>query len=577
MNMGSKRRGQPRSALAPSLLALACLVGLLLAPSASAGEPVPVEVGRVGLALPADGRGALLVPVRYPIQLVGQRLELRVSLRRPGRGTIDSWISRAHANGGPLRAPERRRWFSFVHRIDLSRRTTRRIRHGLTPRPIAVVNASAALDLNRDGRADLAASDTERQPLPGGYARRLCATVPQLRTRLRRPVRARLPACGAGVRWRVSRPIHGTATIRDGRLIYRSARGFRGTESLELRGRVAGAGSSARRGKLVAPVQIKVLSGAEVSVRALGDSVTAGFGYYDDGSLMQFTSLPSCKPGAKTYDDACSSNSLDRDNEAAQVEYAPDYGLSSNVSWAAQWANQYGVANYANFAVSGSEPKDWSPGGQLYDTTKRIEAESPDYILLTAGANPLLSEMLFGVDNMGCAIWADVFGRYRECVEGAFASVKLRANLKALYAELVDHTHAMIYLMQYPLSVPASALAYSATQIAMMGAMLNGEIAAAAAEVNGARLQVVAPPHFNVGIDVSPVFPSEYTCSSLGYGVDGRSVQSDPSQDELLLAHPLSFCPGPAKGEPWVISGDTGIHPSATGYAQMASQLPAPE
>lgn len=555
------------------LLALGCLVSLLLAPSASAAEP-KVEVGRVGLALPADGRGALLVPVRYPIQLVGQRLELRVSLRRPGRGTIDSWISRTHANGGPLRLPERRRSFSFVHRIDLSRRTTRRIRHGLRPSPIAVVNASAALDLNRDGHADLSAGDTERQPLSGRYARGLCATVPQLRTRAGRPLTARLPTCGASVRWRVSRAQHGAARVHNGRLIYRPARKFRGTESLELRGRVAGASSSRR---LAAPVQIKVLSGAEVSVRALGDSVTAGFGYYDDGSLMQFTSLLSCKPGARTYDDACSSNSLDRSNEATQVEYAPDYGLSNNVSWAAQWANQYGVTNYANFAVSGSEPKDWSPGGQFYDTTKRIEAESPDYILLTAGANPLLSEMLFGLDNMGCAIWSDVFGRYRECVESAFAGVKLRANLKALYTELVDNTHATIYLMQYPLSVPASALAYSATQIAMMVAMLNEEIAAAASEVNGSRLRVIAPPHFNVGIDVSPVFPSQYTCSSLGYLVDGRSVQSDPSQDLLLINHPLSFCSGPAKGEPWVISGDTGIHPSAAGYAQMSSQLPAPE
>jgi lysophospholipase L1-like esterase len=557
-------------------LALACLIGLLLAPSANSAEP-KVEVGRVGPAIPTDGRGALLVPVRYPIQLLGQRLELRLSLRRPGRGTIDSWISRTHANGGPLRLPERRRWFGFVHRVDLSRRTTRRIRHGLMPRPIAVVNASAALDLNRDGKADLAAGDTERQPLPRDYVRGLCATVPQLRTRAGRPIDARLPACGANVRWHVSRARHGAATIRNGRLIYRPARRFRGTESLELRGRIAGANSSARRGKPVAPVQIKVLSGAEVSVRALGDSVTAGFGYYDDGSLMQFTSLLDCKPGAKAYDDACSSNSIDRDNQAAQVEYAPDYGLSNNVSWAAQWANQHGVTNYANFAVSGSEPKDWSPGGQFYDTTKRIEAESPDYILLTAGANPLLSEMLFGVENMGCAIWADVFGKYRECIEEAFAGVRLRANLKALYTELVDNTDATIYLMQYPLSVPASALAYSATQIAMMGAMLNGEIAAAASEVNGTRLQVVAPPHFNVGIDISPVFPAEYTCSSLGYLVDGRSVQSDPSQDELLIDHPLSFCSGPAKGEPWVISGDTGIHPSATGYAQMAAQLPAPE
>lgn len=559
------------------LLALACLVSLLLlAPAAAAREPAPVEVGRVGLAAPVDGRGALLVPVRYPIQLVGQRVELRLSLRRPGRGTIDAWISRAHANGGPLQVPERRRWFSFVHRIDLSRRTTRRLRRGVSPRPIVVVNASEALDLNRDGKADLDAGDSARQILPRGYAQRLCATVPQLRTRPGRALAVRLPACGSDVSWRVSRPRGGSAKIHGGRLIYHPRRGFRGTESLELRGRAPGARSSARRRTLMAPVEIKVLRGEGPSVRALGDSVTAGFGYYDDGSLMPFTSLLTCKPGDKSYDDACSSNSLNRSNEEAAVEYAPDYGLSNNVSWAAQWANEHGVTNYANFAVSGSEPSDWSPGGQLYDTTKRIEAEDPEYILLTAGANPLLSEMLFGVDNMGCAIWANVFGEYRECIEAAFAKVELRANLKALYTELVDNTRATIYLMQYPLSVPATALAYSATQIAMMGQLLNEEIAAAATEVNAARLRPIAPPHFNVGVDISPVFPSEYSCSRFGYEVDGRSVQSDPSQDELLLDHPLSFCSGPAKGPPWVIDGDTGIHPSASGYAQMASQLPAP-
>jgi hypothetical protein len=185
--------------------------------------------------------------------------------------------------------------------------------------------------------------------------------------------------------------------------------------------------------------------------------------------------------------------------------------------------------------------------------------------------------MLFGVDNMGCAIWSEVFGAYRECIEAAFAEVKLRADLEALYAELVENTRATIYLMQYHLAVPASALAYSATQIAMLGAMLNAEIAAVAAAVSATRLRVVEPPHFDVGIDISPLFPSEYSCSSLGLLVDGRSVQSDPSQVELLLAHPLSFCSGPAKGPPWVIAGDTGIHPSAAGYAQMAARLPAPE
>jgi hypothetical protein len=194
---------------------------------------------------------------------------------------------------------------------------------------------------------------------------------------------------------------------------------------------------------------------------------------------------------------------------------------------------------------------------------------------MTMGANPLLSEMLFGADNMGCAIYADVFGGYQRCVEEAFAEVGLQEHLKSLYSYLVANTDATIFLMQYHLSVPSTALAYSATQIAAMGALLNREIAAVAAAVGSKRLQVVAPPHFNVGIDISPVYPSRYTCSIFGYRVDGPSVQSNPTQDELEVLHPLSFCDD-EEFVNWVIDGDTGIHPSAAGYEQMASQVPAP-
>jgi lysophospholipase L1-like esterase len=567
--------GERRAAgvtIAALCLALTCLLGLVLAPAA-AGEPAAVEVGGVRLATPVQGRGALLVPVRYPIQLVGQRVELRVSLVGQRGGTVHTWTVRALANGGAPRAPETRRRFTFVHGIRLSRRLTRSIRRGFTVQ----VDANEALDINRDGVAELDSSDRVRQLLPRGYPRRLCAGIPQLRARPGRPVTAKLPLCGSEVRWQIARrPRHGSAEIREGRLIYRSAKQFRGTAAIELRARAPGHATSIGGRPLTAPVQIKVGRGEGATVRALGDSVTAGFGYYDDGSLMSIDSLLSCRPGETTYDDACSSNSIDRSNEGTAVEYAPDYGLSNNVSWAAQWANEHAITDYANFAVSGSEPSDWTPGGQFHDTTKRIEAEDPDYILMTMGANPLLSEMLFGVDNMGCAIWSDLFGRYRECIEEAFASVHLRANLKSLYAELVDNTGATIYLMQYHLSVPSSALAYGATQIAMMGQLLNEQIASVAAEVSTTRLHVIAPPHFNVGIDISPVYPSGYSCSSLGYQVDGQSVQSEPTQDELLIDHPLSFCPGPAEGPPWVLGGDTGIHPSAAGYTRMASRIPAP-
>lgn len=586
-DVGRPRRARP-GRVASACLALACLTGLLAVPSAAAEDEQAtapaVEIGQVRLSAPADGRGALLVPVRYPIQLLGRPLELRLIVRRPDRGgAIRGWRLRARANGGDLRRPERRRRFTFVHRVALGPQLTRQLELGVgtgqhrgRARPLVQVDAGAVLDVNRDGAPELDSTDRQLQALPRGHAgRRLCSSPPLLVVRPARRATVPLPTCGAAVRWRIARgPAHGSARIRDGRLAYRASARFRGADSIKLSQRSGGASRSALGRS--APVEIRVSSGSGAVVRALGDSVTAGFGYYDDGTLMPFTSLLSCKPAEKLFDDACSSNSTSRSNEESEVHYAPDYGLSNNVSWAAQWSNEHGITNYENLAVSGSEPSTWLPGGQLHSTLVQLESEEPDYILMTIGANPLLSEMLFGVDRMGCAIWSDLFGDYRGCIEEAFASVRLRANLKRLYEELVTDTEATIYLMQYQLSIPASALAYSATQIAEMGELLNGEIASVAAEVGSPRLHVVAPPHFPVGIDISPVYPSSYSCSHLGYMVDGPSVQSKASQDELLVAHPLSFCSGPLDGPPWVIGGDTGIHPSAAGYAQMASQVPRP-
>jgi lysophospholipase L1-like esterase len=247
---------------------------------------------------------------------------------------------------------------------------------------------------------------------------------------------------------------------------------------------------------------IRVGSAAHAVVRAMGDSVTAGFGYYDTGKAMPLFNLLECKPGNVTPVDSCPSNSAVLDNEAKKVEYAPDFGLSNNISWVAQWSNEHGITDYENLAISGSEPGQWAPGGPLYATTKQIESEDPDYILMTLGANPLLDEMLFGIESMGCAIYADVFGKYDECIEESFAKISLHENLENIYRELAKNTDATIYLMRYHLSIPSTALAYSAVQIAEMAKMMNAEIAKVAGEVNPQRLRVVAPPHFNVGIDL---------------------------------------------------------------------------
>jgi lysophospholipase L1-like esterase len=589
----------------------ALLVLLLVAGSAEAADktrklktihpPAKVGVGRVALARTSPGRDALLFAVRYPIQAVGRVMTTTVTVSVPGERPSTSALS-TRVSAGELRRPDRRRKFVFVHEVELSRAVTKSVEAaGREGRRVKVrVSVDGRIDVDDDGVLELSSHATATRALgtsrptaaraaasgaaAGGATGQLCGDIPAQVVAPKSETTIPLPSCTAPLKWKVL-PAPGSgagggagpsATISGGALQVEAGTAL-GAQVVKLNGATA----VLRVTRSAAEEEPPATGPAQPVVRAMGDSVTAGFGYYSDASLMPFLSLYECKPVGEILDDACSSNSTATKNGLKEVPYASDYGLSNNVSWAAQWANEYGVTNYKNYAVSGSEPVNWAPGGSLYGTTQKIESEDPDYILMTIGANPILANTLFGAGPMECALESDIFGGYEKCVEEAFESVHLRAELKSLYTDLVQKTHATIYLMQYHLSIPSSALLYSVTQIAEMAKMMNEVIAAVAKEVDSAtgtqRLQVVAPPHFNVGVSLEPVYPSSYTCSYFEYGVDGPSVQSTPTQDELEASHYLSFCEGPkGGGAPWVISGDTGIHPSAAGYAQMASAVPAP-
>ena len=528
-----------------------------------------VQVGSPAIGTAANGLASILAPVRYPIQLAGRVVETRVALVDSRGRRIRSWVLHERLGGGKVRRPDRRRAFTFVHKVGLGDRLegldaglSRWLRQGARVRVAAI----GSLDVDEDGKPELRSADVATGKPLTRAGRRVCSSIPHLRVRRGARLSVPLPLCNGPQMWSLAgKPERGSARIRRGRLIFKAPRDFRGTVTVRL------APSFFQPSESYARITVGAPSG--LVVRALGDSVTAGFGYYSGGRQMAFEELLDCRPAAKEFNDACSSNSLNEESKEGPVRYSADYGLSNNISWAAQWANEFGVTNFKNFAISGSEPKNWAPEGEFHSLTEKIESEDPDYILLTLGANPLLSNVLFGLHNMECAVESELL-EFEACVRSEFAKVELRKYLRSVYTDLLANTQATIFLMQYHLSVPWSALAYSSTEIALMGKLLNLEIASVAAEVGGKRLQVVAPPHFSVGVDLSPVYPSRYTCRL--YPVDGPSVQSNGTQDELE-SHVLSFCSGPAGGgEPWVINGDTGIHPSAAGYTQMASQAPPP-
>jgi lysophospholipase L1-like esterase len=583
--------------LAAALVLLVAVVALVVTGIAGAAPshphrkkhlqpPARIQVEAVRVGHTPGGRLAILARVRYPIEAANRVLRIGVHVRLPGRRVPLATGTAARLNAGAPRLADRRHRFTFVHEIDLPTRIAKAIEATWAEgrKPVVTVEAESGIDIDGDGKPDIRQKGVARRvvQLGPGLPRRghptkapkqLCATVPVVTVPAGTKTQVALPACAGAVHWHLeSRPEAGSARLDpDTEHLDLVARKQPGTETVELN-----EGTVLIKVSAPASALTGIGPGGPV-VRAMGDSVTAGYGYYSDGSQMSIFELPECKPFGQVLDDACSSNSTATKSGLDEVPYAPDYGLANNVSWAAQWANDYGATNYKNFAISGSEPTNWAPGGDDYALTRQIEGEDPDYILMTIGANPILAETLFGLEPIACAIKADILGEYRVCVEKAFEKVKLRTELKRLYTDLVEKTNATIYLMQYHLAVPSSAIGYTSMQIAEMAKLMNATIAEVAEEVGSPRLQVISPPHFNVGVSLEPVYPSTFSCSYLGFKVDGPSVQSTPTQVELSLLHLPSFCKGPAGGgKPWIISGDTGIHPSAIGYAQMASQIPAP-
>ncbi|MCB0859493.1 MAG: hypothetical protein KDB54_02460 [Solirubrobacterales bacterium] len=549
--------------------ALALLAGstLLTAGSNAAGK----GSGPVRLA----GSGSswkVLFPVRLPLNVSGQKVNGRITINLPRGSWTSRWGFTAHA--GRLRLGDQRRKFTFIKGVRVPKAVAGVIarRHQAIRTTLKVGYRIPSAELSEVSTGGFASTQTGMPRAGAGF----CETLPRL---LVRPSsngaqRIALPACGRKLNWRIGESPRKGKVIRKGRAMLYRPSGGAGVDEFVIEG--------FRRGRLTAKqrVQVRLLDGdaSNISVVAFGDSVTAGFGYFGaTGKQMGVTQLDDCRPGATTFNDACSSNSTNRDSSiGTKPNYLPDFGLSRNISWAAQWTNQYGITSYRNYAVTGSAPSDWLPGGQFESTLQSIEQQDPTYILMTMGANPLLSDVLFGVDNMGCALESDLFGDFRQCVLDAFSAVDLNQKLNDLYTSLVSNSTSHIVVMQYHLAVPSTAIAYSATQLEMMTELLNGVISDEAAQVSPSRITVVAPPRFDVGIDMEPLYQSNYSCSFLGYKVDGPSVQATISQDELEVDHPLSFCSGPAIGSPWIISGDTGIHPSAAGYLHMASQVPAP-
>jgi hypothetical protein len=284
-------------------------------------------------------------------------------------------------------------------------------------------------------------------------------------------------------------------------------------------------------------------------MRALGDSVTAGFGFLSNGAEMSLLDLPFCVPEDPTPNNRCSSNSSNGPDQTGPVGWLPDYGLANDVSWAAQAADTFGLKGttaYQNLAVSGSTPTNWAPGGYLSPELEQIVDDDPNLTVMTLGANPLLSIFLTGKGAFCAFTFTDA--QLRACVTRFIHAQRVGPLLKEVVGELLAAPGNHVVVSLYHLAIPSVTL-FTAHQVGILFATFNATISSAVKSLPayGSRVGVMSPPRFFVGRG-----PGSFSCPANDALVDGPSHQSEATQDVLALDPFGAFC----AGNPWIISSD---------------------
>jgi len=535
------------------------------------------EIERVRAVAPQHGLGAgrvvLLVRVRYG----GAGAALRLAPDSGRSANIGRLLLRVRAGGRATTVNDANelvrdagRPFRLTHRIVLGRAVSRRA--------LAVgrlhVGTNATQVVRAGGRGLVAAprADSEASVVRVVGVRSLPRVRPRceasaLRASYSRTTRLSVVCMGEGVRLRLrARPRHGRARLvshSGGRAVvtYRPSPRFVGADRLMLKASAGGASTSRAVRVAVQPYKL----------RALGDSVTAGFGYLGDGTEVVL--LLGCTPPS-TPNDRCSSNSpngIGSDYPANPVGWLPDFGLSNKVAWPAQFAQSAGLTGkgqYENRAVSGSTATDWA-SGYLNSTLKGIVADMPDLVVLTLGSNPLLDNFLFDTAPCPATVGDDVL---QACVQKLIDDNLIVPNLQSVLLQLLASPNTRVVVSQYHLALPSLLVnvVYSPHQLDLMFAIVNENISQATSDPGfGSRVFVMTPPRFNTGLPPEAPCSSCPTCPGSTLTVeDGPSHQSEVTQDLFELITP--FC---GSNDYWIISTDTGIHPSVAGHAQYARAL----
>ena len=297
----------------------------------------------------------------------------------------------------------------------------------------------------------------------------------------------------------------------------------------------------------------KVPVGQPFVLRAIGDSVTAGFGYCGlvdpecpdgRGQPYALSEQTVCRGG--NYDDRCSSNKGD------YTAHLPgDDGVPA-ISWADQFAVREAIPDFINYAVTGSRPDQWdgnTPAG-FYNFTKLMQDvvdARPDLTLMTLGANPVLHEFYSSPRAIACVAFLTI-NQVKKCAARELEKFKSKMHLEHVYEKL--------------LSVPSNhviVLGYHTPHPAVHQVLLRKLI------------EFYLPKYAHVQAIIAEIN------STVKQAVDAVASRGE----NRLRIHFLSMDPWPpeehqcldATHEPWVISWDFCIHPTEAGYRQFVDRV----
>ncbi len=351
--------------------------------------------------------------------------------------------------------------------------------------------------------------------------------------------------------------------------------------------------------------------GYDAKVYFVGDSVTAGFGYCgsaDVGIILgcsmnaEFTdswwnanqnSLGYCAP-RKVPDDRCSNNNYN------PPWSGPNGGLWSQGDNAPTIAYSYVIARdqaaapsraeVRNWAITGSEPTHWDPGGLSEDGVMQqagifgpqLQNIHNSYVVMTLGANPLLGDYLhvYTIPGLGllqlttkdfdCASTTQPNGEAAPLttVEGGVGACLLQQwgaeqqadHLFNVYDMLLRNDNRVL-VVGYPYVCPWSFGTWQSTANLVLGPSSGNRCDQQLTQPGGVSQEDQA---FYLADTANALIKSVVTSLR-----NPNITFLAPSAEGKVHQHY-----GP-EGPSWVFGNDTWIHPSAEGHRDLASRVEA--